>query len=344
MKTFLELMLCAILTALSPNETEAAGNMALLYPDSIVSKPEGFAAAAGINGGSGGKSIVVVNLNDSGPGSLRDALNSPGPRIVTFSFGLTGTIKSPGGLFYGDVTLDGAGAKITITGGSIFIAKSATKGPISNCIIKNLTFGNTKADKSAITIVNPAHTVWIDHCTFYDNSSGFLGQPIAVWSDPVGEGITGISVSWCHFKTPNRKALLIGAADQILKKTTRVSFHHNWFDGVDSRSPRIGAGTLAHGWNNYLSNWTEYGVGASAYADLLLENNIFESASNIYGVVTNYNGPYASSVNESGSYIIGAPKLQTVGTFPKDQLTYKANLEVADDALKSRIMVGAGAP
>src|SRR5438552_16803830 len=38
-------------------------------------------------GGRGGKVIPVVNLNDSGPGSLRDACEAEGPRIVLFRIG-----------------------------------------------------------------------------------------------------------------------------------------------------------------------------------------------------------------------------------------------------------------
>ncbi|MCK9639327.1 MAG: hypothetical protein M0R39_05400 [Prolixibacteraceae bacterium] len=330
MKTLLKLLFCFFLFTLLTG---------LLY----ASEPGDFAAAAGITGGSGGKSIVVTNLNDSGPGSLRNALNTHEPRMITFKPGLTGILNIPGGhmfISYGNFTLDGAGAKITISGNSIFMSSSAA----SNCIIKNLTFGNTTAKFSAITIVSDAHTILVDHCTFYNNSSGQTGNPIGIWNGPGQDGITGITISWCHFKVPNKKSVLIGSADQTLKKNTRISLHHNWFDGIDARNPRVHGGTLVHAWNNYISNWSEYGVGASALADVLLENNIFENANNTNGAVASYGNIDASSVNVSGNYLIGVPVLQTIGTFPKDQLTYKATLEVADDALKSRIMAGAGAP
>src|SRR5690606_20371473 len=47
-------------------------------------------------GGRGGKVIAVTNLNDSGPGSLRAALEAAGPRIVVFR--VAGTIKVNGDL------------------------------------------------------------------------------------------------------------------------------------------------------------------------------------------------------------------------------------------------------
>src|SRR5919109_1580478 len=50
---------------------------------------EGFGAKA--LGGRGGVVIEVTNLDDSGPGSLRDAVEREGPRTVVFRVG--GTIK-----------------------------------------------------------------------------------------------------------------------------------------------------------------------------------------------------------------------------------------------------------
>src|SRR5262245_35407342 len=49
---------------------------------------EGFGASA--VGGRGGRVIAVTHLGDSGPGSLRDAMEASGPRIVVFR--VSGTI------------------------------------------------------------------------------------------------------------------------------------------------------------------------------------------------------------------------------------------------------------
>jgi hypothetical protein len=88
----------------------------LAFPDA-----NGFAKYA--TGGRGGSVIKVTNLNASGPGSLRAALEASGPRTVTFEVG--GTIDLAGTNIYisnGNLTIAGQtapGDGILIKGGQI---------------------------------------------------------------------------------------------------------------------------------------------------------------------------------------------------------------------------------
>jgi hypothetical protein len=64
---------------------------------------EGFGASA--TGGRGGRVIAVTTTSAAGPGSLQDALDQPGPRIIVFR--VSGVINAQIHLRHGDVTIAG---------------------------------------------------------------------------------------------------------------------------------------------------------------------------------------------------------------------------------------------
>jgi pectate lyase len=323
-----------------------------------VSDIQGFGKQGGTTGGAGGKNIVVTNCNaDNSIGSLRSAVATNATRNITFKPGLTCTITwkdKPTYVDYPNMTIDGAGAHITISGMSISIHKSA-ESAISNVIIRNLTFANNLPDRQAILMDMGSSNVWIDHNTFFNNSVGYTGQGVYI-SDNTGRGTpTYSTVSWNHFKTPNVKSTVIGQRVSKTPSGIRTSYHHNWFDGVEARNPKVaGEGVIVHFWNNLITNWGEYGSGINDGANFWAENNIYETnkVSKLaivpdYGVPsTGPNATYwpAKSVKATGNMLVPANlSVRTLGAFPTTTIAYNYLVEPANAALKVSIQAGAGA-
>src|SRR5207249_1651027 len=111
---------------------------------------------------------VVVNLNDSGAGSLRDAIAaSSAGDIVTFSNGLAGTITLTSGtlLIDRDLTILGPGAKIiTLSGNNAFEVFQITSGAVN---ISGLSI--TRAASTAID--NQSGTLLLSNCNLASNST-----------------------------------------------------------------------------------------------------------------------------------------------------------------------------
>jgi len=126
--------------------------------------------AAGIKGGSGGRIIRVTTLEASGPGSLREAIESEGPRVVVFEVG--GVIDTGGRDFtikHPYLTIAGQ----TAPSPGITIIKAETNIATHDVIIQHLMFrpgewGRPKksgGDQDGISTVAGAHHVIVDHCS-----------------------------------------------------------------------------------------------------------------------------------------------------------------------------------
>ena len=74
----------------------------------MTDKFEGY--GSGATGGAGGTTITVTNLNDSGPGSLREAVDTVGARIIKFSVHGVIALKTSLSLDDPDITIDGSDA------------------------------------------------------------------------------------------------------------------------------------------------------------------------------------------------------------------------------------------
>ena len=101
---------------------------------------EGYGRHA--RGGRGGRVIEVTNLNDSGPGSLRAAVEAEGPRTVVFNVSGLITLKS----------------KLIVRGADSYLTVAGQTAPGKGICIRNWTFGSIGARDTIIRFVRLSPT------------------------------------------------------------------------------------------------------------------------------------------------------------------------------------------
>ncbi len=207
---------------------------------------EGYGAHS--KGGRGGKIFVVTNLNDSGPGSLREAVEAPGPRTVVFQVG--GVIETKG-LVVREPYLTIAGQ--TAPGDGICIKKGTGNADAfalsktHDVVLRFLRFrsgnntGETRCDSFR---VYDSENFIVDHCS-------------SSWGNPETFSASGsvdrYTVQWCLIAEGNNEQK---HAFSTILGGDRSTWHHNLFAHMFSRVPRWGDITVQCDFrNNVIYDW-----------------------------------------------------------------------------------------
>jgi pectate lyase len=202
---------------------------------------EGF--GANTQGGRGGKVIFVENLNDSGPGSLRAAIETRGPRYILFRVSGIIELEKPLELRRPDCTIAGQSAP----GDGVCLKNFDFCVAAHNVVVRHMRFrpGDEPAaalrekgqnfEPDAVTIARPARDVIIDHCS----ASWSTDECLTV----SGEGITNVTVQWCIIsESLNQGAHHKGnhGFGSLIRTNGNVTYHHNLYAHHRSRCPRPG--------------------------------------------------------------------------------------------------------
>jgi hypothetical protein len=113
-------------------------------------------------GGRGGKVLVVTNLNDSGPGSFREACEQAGPRVVVFNVSGIIRLKDRISIRAPYITIAGN----TAPGDGVCIAGDTVELNTHDVVVRHMRFrrGKTDAvDRDDSFGGNPTGNVMIDH-------------------------------------------------------------------------------------------------------------------------------------------------------------------------------------
>lgn len=220
---------------------------------------EGF--GAGAKGGRGGAVCEVTNLNDGGPGSLRDCVGRSGPRTVVFRVGGTITLNSVIRITEPFVTIAGQ----TAPGGGITLRKGnywadLVEVDTHDVVIRFIRLRAGKGGgQDGITVGEGGRRVVLDHLSV----SWAVDENIST----VGDGIPGtdeadvlessdVTIQWsissealnCAFKGKCHSKGLLAYGNKL-------SFHHNLFAHNSARNPQSDGGDVADYVNNVVYNW-----------------------------------------------------------------------------------------
>ncbi len=115
-------------------------------------------------GGRGGKVITVTNLNDSGPGSFREACETGGARIVVFNVSGIINLKTPIYVRAPYITIAGQ----TAPGDGVCIAGETFQVDTHDVVIRHMRFrrGDSRVHYREDSFGgNPVGNIMIDHCS-----------------------------------------------------------------------------------------------------------------------------------------------------------------------------------
>lgn len=285
----------------------------------VDASPVGF--GAGTTGGGSATAVTVSTLD-----AFKSAVTGSSAKVVK----VNGLISLSGQVDIGsNTTVLGVGSASGFTGGGLRLKN------VTNVVVRNLNISKSVAPADGIT-VQASTKVWIDHNAF--SSDLDHGKDYYDGLVDISHAADYVTVSWNTFKN-HYKGSLVGHSDNNASEDTghlRVTYHHNWFDQVNSRIPSLRFGT-GHFYDNYVVG-AETAVHSRMGAQMFVQNNVFRDTE--VAVTTNRDSDVDGYANLSGNDLGGAAtEISQVGTFTSPPYSYTA--EPASTVVAS-VTAGAG--
>jgi len=250
-----------------------------------------------------------------------------------------------------NVTIEGAPGSSANFGIKVSRAK--------NVIIRNMTLGLLPGGGSsdAITLEGndtngDVENVWVDHNELFsstkDDCEGAGDTEFDGLID-IKKGARRITVSY-NYLHDHQKTGLLGSSDDDATERY-VTFHHNRYENVVSRTPLHRFGFI-HLFNNYFGTITSSGINVRMGGVALIESNFFENARNpvtsryspepgLWDLRDNHVGPGVTWDVEEDT-LANADTWESTTAFPENELGYAYAADRAA-CIKQIVVAQAGA-
>lgn len=248
-------------------------------------------------GGRGGKVLVVTSLNDSGPGSYREALEAGGPRIVVFNVAGIIRLKDRIRVRAPYITIDGSSAP----GDGVCIAGNTVELETHDVVIRHMRFrrGETwVGDRNDSLGGNPIGNIMIDHVSASWGLDENMSMYRHMYQPP--DGSKELKLPTVNITIQNSIfSEALGTYNHSFGSTLggyNSTFHHNLWACNAGRNPSVGMiydFTFA---NNVLFNWRHRTVDGGDHRSF-------------YSIINNYFKPGPSTPqNDSVRYRLLKPE------------------------------------
>lgn len=269
----------------------AVSGWALGTSAAAVGSATGYATAnGGTTGGAGGQTVRATTGT-----AIHAALCGRASSSTPITIEVEGTIN------HGNTTkVSGAScntaagvielkqiSNVTIIGvgnGAVFDQLGIHIRDSSNIIIQNVTVRNVKKSGSptsnggdAIGMESTVRNVWVDHVALEASggeSEGFDGL------FDMKDNVQYVTLSYSTLRNSGRGGL-IGSSESD-RSNGFITFHHNLYENIDSRTPLLRGG-IAHIYNNSYVSLHESGINSRAGARAKVENNYFKDSKDVLG-------------------------------------------------------------
>lgn len=251
----------------------------------------GFASQnGGTTGGSGGQTVRATTGTE-----IHAALCNRASRSTPITIEVEGTINHANTSHVRGASCTTAEgvielkqiSNVTIVGvgsGAVFDQIGIHIREASNIIIQNATVRNVKKSGSpisnggdAISMEAGVRNVWADHLTL--EASGGESEGYDGLFDMKND-TKYVTLSYSIMRNSERGGLI--GSSETDNTNSFVTFHHNLYQNLNSRTPLLRGG-IAHMYNNHYVGLVESGINSRAGGEAKVENNYFKDSKDVLG-------------------------------------------------------------